>query len=57
MKTYNYILGALDGILMEIRQLTERMMTLEISQSWLEGGWILLTAVWIFLIQLALVKP
>jgi hypothetical protein len=57
MKTYNQILGALGEILIEIRKLSERVTKLEISQAWLEAGWFFLIAVWIFSIQLALVKP
>ena len=50
-------LGRIEGELIEIRKLSERVTKLEISMSWLKGGWALLVAVWIYLIRLALVKP
>ncbi len=50
-------LGRIEGELIEIRKLSERVAKLEISMSWLKGGWALLVPVWIYLIRLALVKP
>jgi hypothetical protein len=44
-------------ILITVRKLSEYVTKLEITQAWLEAGWFFLMAVWIFSIQLALVKP
>jgi hypothetical protein len=44
-------------ILIKVRKLSEHVTRLEISQAWLEAGWFFLMAIWIFSIQLALVKP
>jgi len=56
MEIYNEILRALErieGELIEIRKLSQRVGQLEISQAWLKGGGALLVAVWIFLLRLA----
>ena len=47
MDTYNEILralGRIEGELMEIRKLSERVSKLEVWQSWLKGGWAVLLA-------------
>jgi len=47
MQTDNEILrslGRIEGELVEIRKLSERVSTLEIWISWLKGGWAVLAA-------------
>ena len=47
-------LGRIEGELVEIRKLSERVTKLEIWQSWLRGGWAVLAA--IYLCRLAFAK-
>ena len=42
-------LGRIEGELVEIRKLSERVTKLEVLQSWLKGGWAVLVAAWIYL--------
>ena len=42
-------LGRIEGELVEIRKLSERVRKLEILQSWLKGGWAVLVAAWLYL--------
>ena len=58
-KTLNEILrtlGRIEGELVEIRRLSERVRKLEIWQSWLRGGWTALIAVYLYLCREAWVK-
>ena len=59
MNTYKEILralGRIEGELIEIRKLSERVRTLEVCQSWLKGGWAVLVAAYIYLCRLAFGK-
>ena len=52
METYEEILralGRIEGELVEIRKLSERVTKLEVLQSWLKGGWAVLLAAWLYL--------
>jgi len=49
-------LGRIEGELVEIRKLSERVTKLEIWQSWLKGGWAVLGAAFVYLCRLAFVK-
>ena len=49
--------GRIQGVLSQMLELSKRLTKLEISQSWLKGGWTLVIAVWICVVLLALVKP
>ena len=52
METYEEILralGRIEGELIEIRKLSERVTKLEVLQSWLKGGWAVLVAAWLYL--------
>ena len=52
METYEEILralGRIEGELVEIRKLSERVTKLEVLQSWLKGGWAVLVAAWLYL--------
>ena len=42
-------LGRIEGELVEIRKLSERVSKLEVLQSWLKGGWAILVAAWLYL--------
>ena len=42
-------LGRIEGELIEIRKLSERVTKLEAWQSWLRGGWAVLLLVWLLL--------
>ena len=42
-------LGRIEGELIEIRKLSERVTRLEMWQSWVKGGWAFLIAVYIYL--------
>jgi len=42
-------LGRIEGELVEIRKLSERVSKLETCQSWLKGGWAGLTAAYAYL--------
>ena len=51
MNTYDEILralGRIEGELVEIRKLSERVARLEVWQSWLKGGWAALTAGYVY---------
>ena len=52
MDTYKEILralGRIEGELVEIRKLSERVTKLEVWQSWPKGGWAALTAAYAYL--------
>ena len=52
MEAYEEILralGRIEGELVEIRKLSERVTKLEVLQSWLKGGWAVLVAAWFYL--------
>jgi hypothetical protein len=42
-------LGRIEGELVEIRKLSERVTKLEVLLSWLKGGWAVLVAGWLYL--------
>ena len=42
-------LGRIEGELVEIRKLSERVTKLEVWQSWLKGGWAALVAAYLYL--------
>ena len=59
MNTYDEILrslGRIEGELVQIRKLSERVTKLEIWQSWLKGGWAALLSAYIYLCRIALGK-
>ena len=59
MDTYAEILralGRIEGELIQIRKLSERVRTLEMWQSWLKGAWAVLTAAYAYLCKEALGK-
>jgi hypothetical protein len=59
MNAYNEILralGRIEGELIEIRKLSERVTKVEIWQSWLKGGWAVLVAAFVYLCRLAFGK-
>jgi len=62
MNIYNEILeilrslGRIEGELIEIRKLSERVTKLEVLQSWLKGGWAVLVAAYVYLIRAAFGK-
>jgi len=49
-------LGRIEGALVEIRKLSERVTTLEIWQSRLKGGWAVLVAAYVYLCREAFGK-
>jgi hypothetical protein len=49
-------LGRIEGELVEIRKLSERVRKLEILQSWLKGGWAVLTTAWLYLWRQGIAK-
>ena len=49
-------LGRIEGELVEIRKLSERVTKLEVLQSWLKGGWAVLVAAWLYLWREAIGK-
>jgi hypothetical protein len=54
MNTLNEILralGRIEGELVEIRKLSERVSKIELWQSWLRGGWAVLAAAFAFLFK------
>ena len=56
MATSNDILralGRIEGELIEIRKLSERVSKLEMWQSWLKGGWAALVAAYAYLFNAA----
>jgi hypothetical protein len=46
-------LGRIEGELIEIRKLSERVKRLEAWQSWLKGGWAALVAAYLYLCRAA----
>jgi hypothetical protein len=44
-------LGRIEGELIEIRKLSERVSALEQMQSWLKGGWAILAAAWAYMVR------
>jgi hypothetical protein len=42
-------LGRIEGELVEIRKLSQRVSTLEIWQSWLKGAWAALVAMYLYI--------
>ena len=42
-------IGRIEGELVEIRKLSQRVSTLEIWQSWLKGGWAAVVAMYVYL--------
>lgn len=59
MDTYTEILralGRIEGELVEIRKLSERVRKLEMWQSWLKGGWAALVGAYVYLSRLAFGK-
>ena len=44
-------LGRIEGELVEIRELSERVSKLEMWQSWLKGGWAALVAAYAYLFK------
>ena len=52
MEAFNEILralGRIEGELIEIRKLSERVRMLEVWQAWLKGGWAALVAAYLYL--------
>lgn len=52
MEKYDEILrtlGRIEGELIEIRKLSDRVSSIELWQSWLKGGWAALTLAWTYL--------
>jgi hypothetical protein len=52
MSTHDDILraiGRIEGELVEIRKLSQRVSTLELWQSWLKGGWAAVVAMYVYL--------
>ena len=47
-------LGRIEGRLVEISKLSERVTALEIWQSWLKGGWAALVAGYVYLFKVEL---
>jgi len=59
MEAYEEILralGRIEGELVEIRKLSERVTKLEVLLSWLKGGWAVLAAAWVYLWREAIGK-
>ena len=59
MDAFNEILralGRIEGELMEIRKLSERVKRLELWQAWLKGGWAMLMSGYVYLCRVALGK-
>ena len=59
MDTYTEILralGRIEGELVEIRKLSERVRKLEMWQSWLKGGWAALVGAYVYLSRLSFGK-
>ena len=42
-------LGRIEGELLEIRKLSQRVSALELWQSWLKGGWAAVVAMYVYL--------
>ena len=51
-----HALGRIEGELIEIRKLSERVTALEIWQSWLKGAWAALVAAYLYLYRQAVGK-
>jgi len=52
MSTHDDILraiGRIEGELVEIRKLSQRVSTLELWQSWLKGGWAAVVAMYVYI--------
>jgi hypothetical protein len=52
LTTYDEILrslGRIEGELVEIRKLSERVSKVEVVLSWLKGGWAVLVAAYVYL--------
>jgi hypothetical protein len=47
-----WALGRIEGELIEIRKLSERVRKLEVWQAWLKGGWAALVAAWVYLCRI-----
>jgi len=47
-------LGRIEGQLIEIQKLSERVRKLEILQSWLKGGWTVLAGAWLYVSRQAM---
>ena len=59
MDTYDEILralGRIEGELVSIRKLSERVTALEVCQSWLKGGWAALVAAYLYLCRAGIWK-
>ena len=57
MNKYDEILislGRIEGELVEIRKLSERVRKLEVLHWWLKGGWTILAGAWLYLCRQAL---
>ena len=42
-------IGRIEGELVEIRKLSQRVSTLELWQSWLKGGWAAVVAMYVYI--------
>jgi hypothetical protein len=47
------MLGRIEGELVEIRKLSERVRRLEVWQSWLKGAWAVIVAAYLYLVRQA----
>ena len=59
MDAYNEILralGRIEGELIEIRKLSERVKRLELWQAWLKGGWAVLMSAYVYMCRVAFGK-
>jgi len=45
-----HMLGRIEGELIQIRKLSERVTKLELWQSWLKGGWAVIIAMYLYLL-------
>ncbi len=60
MDIYNEILralGRIEGELIEIRKLSERVTKIEVLQSWFKGAWAVLMTAFMYLLTRAWGKP
>jgi hypothetical protein len=48
------MLGRIEGELVEIRKLSERVRSLEVWQWWLKGAWAVIVAAYLYLVREAL---
>jgi hypothetical protein len=51
-----FLLGCIEGELVEIRKLSERVSRVEQWQSWLKGGWAVLAGAFAYLCRVAINK-